>query len=389
MAIQFQCPACQSVIQVPDEASGKKGPCPQCEAKIRVPTIEIPPQQAAPPPVAPQQPVAPTELAPRMYQQHQQPAAPEYAPPTQQAVPQQPVAPMPPQQQAPTGFDPNAAPGPFDFQDPQAAVPQAAPQQPTFPSADEAAEPININRNTVRRRRKRKGGNLMIPLVFGGLLLAGVFYLYWQSTPKLSGEITAVPVPMLEIETVIIKTAELTVAPAARDNVLEKLFKDSERLETAIMHTEVGADDDGLFLDLASGGKTRFYKISIVDNPGLKFHYDENINAIATLHEEMLIQHQNDFFNDWLNVINSGEPIQVEKMVEHRDNLLLTKLGGLLGFQLQAVVGEQHFRCVLESNDELYFLLHDNISQFQVEGRQLSDGSIPFPGRFTAVIKRP
>ena len=40
MAIEFDCPLCGSVIRVPDTASGKKGSCPACHAKLLVPTIE-------------------------------------------------------------------------------------------------------------------------------------------------------------------------------------------------------------------------------------------------------------------------------------------------------------------------------------------------------------
>ncbi len=61
MAIEFDCPLCGSVIRVPDNASGKKGSCPACHAKLLVPTIEalqagtaVEPAGAIPESLAPQ-----------------------------------------------------------------------------------------------------------------------------------------------------------------------------------------------------------------------------------------------------------------------------------------------------------------------------------------------
>ena len=114
MAIQFNCPYCTVTIQVPDNAAGKKGTCPQCGTKVLVPTPKnSPPQSAVPSP-------SPTFSPP--------PAAPMFAP--------QPTIPMAgyPAPGMPFGFDPNqptqVLPGyasPFVFTQPPPFVQVDAP----------------------------------------------------------------------------------------------------------------------------------------------------------------------------------------------------------------------------------------------------------------------
>lgn len=70
MAIEFVCPTCGKTLKLRDEAAGKRGRCPQCQAVITVPDqslaeddlIEIVPADAPPakkPPALPPKPVKP------------------------------------------------------------------------------------------------------------------------------------------------------------------------------------------------------------------------------------------------------------------------------------------------------------------------------------------
>lgn len=52
--IHFLCPRCQATLKVPDDAGGRKGPCPHCGQRLQVPTSQrnqtvlgiLPPRQA-------------------------------------------------------------------------------------------------------------------------------------------------------------------------------------------------------------------------------------------------------------------------------------------------------------------------------------------------------
>ena len=375
MAIQFQCPQCQSVIQVPDEASGKKGRCPQCEAKVRVPEVNIP---AEPAPAAPQQAIPPVPQAPvpqSMPPQMQQPVAP----PPQQPFPQNAAPAMPP----------NVAPGPFDINtapQPQPTTPAAA-DQPAFPTGPVEEVP-EVKNPIQRRKRRRHSGNLMIPLIFGALLLGGLVYIYRDVNPGLSGKISVSALNTDKLDPVIIPKREINASTETIDSVFERLVTDIESLETELMATEISPSDEGLRVELSPGSKTRFYQVSISSHPGLKHYYDQNINQIASVHEAILAELAEVFIDDWKAAIDNGEDIELETMIAHRDGLALTALSGPLGLQLQAVVGEQHFRCVYEKGDYLYFLLSKSVTEFTIEGRRLPDGSVPFTGRLTAIVKK-
>jgi len=286
---------------------------------------------------------------------------------------------------------PNTVPGHFDVNatPQQPAMPGPVPpiEQPAFPSTP--IEEIPAVKNPIRRRKRRqRRGNLIIPMTFGALLLIGLVYMYQDVNPGLSGEITASALSIEKLEPVIIPKREINASTETIDTVFERLVTDIENLETELMETEISPSDEGIRVEVSIGKQTQFYQVSIASSLGLKHHYDQNINQIASLQEAVLSELSDDFIDDWKSAIDAGEDIELETMIAHRDGLALTALSGPLGFQLQAVVGKQHFRCVYENSDNLYFLLPKNVSKFRIEGRQLPDGSVPFPGRLTAVVKK-
>ena len=52
MAIEFDCPSCNSTIRVPDAYGGKQGRCPKCDTRLLVPTVLRPDNVASPQPAA-------------------------------------------------------------------------------------------------------------------------------------------------------------------------------------------------------------------------------------------------------------------------------------------------------------------------------------------------
>ena len=41
MTIEFHCPGCGGLMRTPDETSGKKGRCPNCGIKVRIPATSL------------------------------------------------------------------------------------------------------------------------------------------------------------------------------------------------------------------------------------------------------------------------------------------------------------------------------------------------------------
>jgi hypothetical protein len=94
MAIKFTCDTCGKTVSAPDQAAGKRGRCPYCQAKITIPAAG---QPAGPPTTAP---APPAPAAPMPSEPPGGPPPPPVAeapaPPPAAAVPTPPPAPAPP-----------------------------------------------------------------------------------------------------------------------------------------------------------------------------------------------------------------------------------------------------------------------------------------------------
>lgn len=96
MPIEFRCSQCDRLLRVPDEAAGKNGKCPGCQAIVKVPDAPAPPPDA--------EPLSPLEPVPI-----DEPLTPLEPTPAQQPVAEvQPVNPFGDQAAAP--LDPYTAP---------------------------------------------------------------------------------------------------------------------------------------------------------------------------------------------------------------------------------------------------------------------------------------
>ena len=89
----------------------------------------------------------------------------------------------------------------------------------------------------------------------------------------------------------------------------------------------------------------------------------------------------------WESKRQRDEPF--EAWPEFRDSVGLTALSGGLGYHVVAVVGRQEHRCVFEADGALFFILPTTVGEFELIGRKMADGSIPFPANFTVSLPPP
>jgi LSD1 subclass zinc finger protein len=87
MPIQFHCSGCQYLLQVPDDAAGKKARCPRCQSVADVPWTSQPEASAATPPSAGAAPAAGDEDEYRLAPPENPPAAPAWSAPSGQQKP--------------------------------------------------------------------------------------------------------------------------------------------------------------------------------------------------------------------------------------------------------------------------------------------------------------
>ena len=192
MAIQFNCPSCGAMIRVPDNASGKKGTCPQCSEKLLVPVVVQAATVAAPPPSTPQ-PVAATSSG-RVELPRLDLSAGDASP--FGAVP---------------GLQPLASPSFPAFEPPASRAtlpPDAAPQLGLPPLAVNSTETRAAPRS--RKKPARKGRSLwdfIIPVVCFGVLFGFLGWSMWKAEPKLEGSLEAHLVSDLQVRPGVIPGA--------------------------------------------------------------------------------------------------------------------------------------------------------------------------------------
>ncbi|RMG33292.1 MAG: hypothetical protein D6725_15990 [Planctomycetota bacterium] len=237
------------------------------------------------------------------------------------------------------------------------------------------------------RRRRRRNLQVAIPLLFGGLLLAGLVWLYWEVTPELSGRLHAhvaeEPPPPVHVT-----GEEFGVGPETRELVREYLAEHPERIATDVMLTEIRGTKHGLEIAVSASTRTRFVVVDLSQDPTLRGYYNEHAEELIGRHERQLRKAGKRFFQSWAELISSRIAPDVELLMEHRNRFVLAATVEGLGLVVHAVARDQPYPCVYERDNRLYFLLPRDVKSFRLEGRTLEDGSRPFPGNYVVVIRQ-
>lgn len=342
MAIQFHCPSCAATLKVPDAAAGKKGTCPKCGTALLVPRVEPPP----PAPTTPQR----------------QPA--------QSAAPSESDSPVPEFSFAET--QPNAPP---ESEDPLAFLSHV---EPTLPVALPRESP------TVRRLRRRSRGvwSVLIPLVFFAAFAGVGGWLYFrETTPRLEGTLQAVA---LEEEMPPPGFITNTDADLPED-VFAQLLKDMAAeplppVRSNLMEVEFKPGPKALEVHVRATPETQFFRVDLNSDPALRRFRNEQAKELGEPRREEFTKAAAEMLRDWQQ---SGSI----DAARYRDAAGLNALLLPLSYHLQAVVDGHIYRAVAEDVDgRAYFLLPPETTQFRIEGRELSDGRVLFPGTYTVKV---
>lgn len=225
MPIPVVCPKCQTKLNAPDAAAGKKVKCPKCADVLAVPAaatapepLDLPPEPPAPPAASgnpfdfaaspPPPPAA--KPAPRPAPKPAAPAPPPPPPPVASGDPfafdtTSPPPPAPKRQPAPARDPAPPPPPPPASGDPFAFDPTPAAPAPKKRSAPKAEEPADLPPEDEPARLRAQGGDGSGPskrkvyLVIGAVVLAcgaaGGFgtYLLWPKSGGSNKEGTAGP----------------------------------------------------------------------------------------------------------------------------------------------------------------------------------------------------
>ncbi|QDT38666.1 hypothetical protein [Stratiformator vulcanicus] len=342
MTIEFDCPNCGVAIRVDDSAAGKKGSCPKCRMKLRVPAIapaDEPPEPdppTAPPAAVPDQPVA---------------AAPE-APPEQIASP-----PVPPT------------------------------ETPAFnPAEFLTVEEESVTGRTTKHRRKRGRGRSSglifstVVAVVCGLMIAVVVYRYAVDTgPRLTGEAVAAPSARAALppKSIVPPAAGLPEESVAL--VMQALQPPGVPFKSRLMELRFVAAENAILVSVAESSATTLFAVPLGQESKVAAIVRLNRQQVAALKYKERRDEVLQFFRVFSNTLRNGEAIVPDDQ-GFRDTVGLNALTGVLGYSVEAVAEGRVYRCVYEDESgRIYFALPELTTEFQIRGRVLPDGSTPIP----------
>lgn len=224
----------------------------------------------------------------------------------------------------------------------------------------------------------------MVPVLFGSLLIGSVFYLQRRQPSPLSGELKAVVVDAEFVAKGLVHR-DVTGLPSERvAALLDALEIAPERITTNLMAVEFQNGRRGILVQLQSGPQARFFKVRINKNRALRKFYDEHAVELDQPRDKELAAAAKQFVLEWEGNQKTGEDF--EDLAGYRDSLAIGTLVGGLGYHTRARLSAAAYRCVYEDSEGLYFLLPANTTRFEIEGRELLDGSRLFPGHYTVRV---
>lgn len=400
MAIQFDCPYCETSVRVPDSASGKKGKCPQCGKVVRVPTIEIPPAKTSGttpkrPPAPEPPPVEEDEAPPKpAWMGGEEPEAESAEPDTGGFV--EAPADGPPDFSA---FAEEPEPEPLIRTDAPAAAPAEVPAAATategeFPAfgeegpaaapvapAGEAAPPPG--KRLVRRRKRKKGAGGVPPWaipVACVVVLAGLYFWWnWSSRPKLAGTLDGQAFGFLRPPAKTLDAATAGMDPVDFATLANALEKQNLHINSDFMRVDVRGRNGGIEIRAVETRNTRFVKVLKASNKDLQRYLAD---AAEDLQEERLKRLKSAVRRFATHVNTNGMELDGDMQLLVRNDIALNVLSGTLGYHVQAVYDRRPHLCCYEDGEGVYFLLPKAAETFGVEGREI-DGTASFTGDYT------
>lgn len=447
MAIEFNCPQCDSTIRVPDAASGKKGTCPACHSKLRVPVVEMPDSE----PVAAssttrekssssrsQKPTESRSSRSRSAEVESKSASKEKDRSSKRSSKRTDDAPFDPfldalsnpihgdgetntalldalegpsRKSKSAKSSPKSAPEKTSSKDKSTSNPTPQwvddPEVPTFETAEEdepnlpthfdaieeehTPPPPPATRTVAKKIQQQRSTGSWIGIAFfivcGLGLVGGVAYFTFTNDTTYSGDRTAV---LLERGTELspkgIGASLIDVSEEAKNNVFKYLRKSPPRITTDLAVTEFGMTGDEFAVTIKEGSTCQLYR----------FPVDRHLQEFAKKNQKALEQRRlsklkpalKKFFSQWDVGLRNGEH---PKDFSFRDNVGFCSSVGGLGYAMAANVNGTIYPCVYEDDDHknLYFLLPRRTKSFEVVGRYGLEDNIPsiFTGAYRVIVK--
>ena len=360
MPIQFDCPRCQTAIQVGDEAAGKKGTCPSCRAKLRVPEVELPP--------------------PRMI---------EFDCPRCSASIQVPEESAGKRGRCPRCQAKLLIPSPDVPSDPGVqAADESAPWGEAGLAVLTERRPGQSVSTRVRRKQKGQFVRFLIPFLFLSILISGYGWYTLRPDPVWSGTLQADRLEGFEFKPVPLERSLIQMEEADRRRLDEQLTDRPFDMKTELVWLSLYADQGRLMFRLDAGRGAEVFRVDLKQRAGLTSRLLER--------QELLEKPRNDdvqrYAPEMLKAVLAlgEEATAVKDALTYRNTVGLGHLTSGVGYSVVAVIKNTVYRCAFEDGDgRLYFLLPKGTTHFTLEDRMVSGGRKLFPGKYEVSLRLP
>ncbi len=369
MAIQFNCPYCTVTIQVPDQAAGKKGTCPQCGTKVVVPMPKnAPPIEATPMP--------PPFVPP--------PPAPVFAP-----QPAMPFPGYPPAPGMPYGFDPNQAAIPPGY-----AVPAGFAPMPTFapvPSAPTSDEPSSVAKKYKQKLKRRSGPAIWGPLVAVVIIAAGpaLYFLRPGAKPDLlSGKLTGTRLAKGKLEPALVHREWIDgIDEETLGNVLKQMEKRTVKFRSSneLINMVFQGAPEGIKVIATAGPSAELIAVDLSSNKSLDKWHQKHAAKLSDQCQKDVAHAAKRFVQEWARAEAARDT--THSFGHFHDELGLAALTMGVGAEVVAIVGKTMHGCVAEQQGMLYFLLPAGTDRFELQGREHGKNNVVFPGHFVVDVE--
>lgn len=363
MAILFNCPYCTAAIRVGDEAAGKIGKCPQCETKLRVPALPKPPETAVPV----------TQSA-------------ASAPPADVAGGEPPLFPGPP---ADVETIPETWPGVPAPSAPQTELPSPVPPPDGFPVF--APQPIGAPSTMsyaqrVRQRRGEGWAKVLIPLLFGGILVGVGFAYWWAQRPTMTGELAGERLPHETVLRASIAASLFEAAPEAYRAAVDGLREGPQLVSSDYMHVNFTAGTAAVQIELQPGPEADLVRVNMRANELLREFYAEHIAELDSDRQRQFESAAREYMEAWHDSAGSG--MLYGNTSRYRDSVGLGALLRGLGYHSAAIVDKVVYPCVHEDDDlNLYFIVPRGTTEFELTERERFAGVSVFQSEYRFTVK--
>jgi hypothetical protein len=226
---------------------------------------------------------------------------------------------------------------------------------------------------------------VLIPLLFGGILVGVGFAYWWTQRPTMTGELAGERLPQETILRATVPASLFESAPEAYRAAVDGLRDAPQLVSSDYMHVNFTAGSAGVQIELQPGPEADLVRVNMRPNELLREFYAEHVAELDAERRRVLEGAAREYVEAWHDSAGSG--MLYGNTSRYRDSVGLGALLRGLGYHSAAIVDKVVYPCVHEDDDlNLYFIVPHGTTEFELTERERSEVSV-FPSEYRFTVK--